>query len=288
MKEFLISGFGDEIDGDLEVQLDVLRKLGMHYVELRSIDDRNILDFDDDELDSIRRRLDAYGIQVSSVASAIGKIPIEEAVDGQLVKLRRAIQIAKRLSAPFIRMFSFILPAGEEHDRHSEEVVDRWRQFAAIAEGQDVILALENAAGLYADTPERCARVMECSRNGNLRLVFDPAEFIGAGVSPYPETFALLRDHIGYVHVKDARLRTGEHVPAGMGDGHLSDIVRALADSEYAGFLSVEPHLWKFEEVGSFELPEAISTMPQRGPKTFAIAVGALREILDSHGVPSR
>ena len=34
-KQWKISGFADEISGDLQAQIDGLRKLDMHYMEMR-------------------------------------------------------------------------------------------------------------------------------------------------------------------------------------------------------------------------------------------------------------
>ena len=44
MAEFILTGFGDEIDAALDVQMDVMEKLDIHYIETRGIDGKNIAD----------------------------------------------------------------------------------------------------------------------------------------------------------------------------------------------------------------------------------------------------
>ena len=71
-----ISGFADEIDSSLEKQLQVLNNLGIHYMEIRGVNGKNILDHSLDEVREIKKQLDAAGVKVSSVGSPIGKIQI--------------------------------------------------------------------------------------------------------------------------------------------------------------------------------------------------------------------
>ena len=77
MNNLLISGFSDEIAADFNTQLQVVKKLGMHYISLRGIDGRNIGDFTVDEIrDDVLPRLQKAEIGVSSIGSPIGKILI--------------------------------------------------------------------------------------------------------------------------------------------------------------------------------------------------------------------
>ena len=48
MVEWVLSGFGDEIDEDPRVQLAVLQALGASHVEVRSAWGVNVADFDDE------------------------------------------------------------------------------------------------------------------------------------------------------------------------------------------------------------------------------------------------
>ena len=49
-QDLMISGFSDEISSDFDTQLEVVSKLGMHYISLRGIDGKNIGDFSVEEV----------------------------------------------------------------------------------------------------------------------------------------------------------------------------------------------------------------------------------------------
>ena len=69
---FIITGFADEIDPSLDVQLSSLNKLGVGFIEPRVVDGKNITDLTDEEVASMKRRLADARIGVSSVGSPLG------------------------------------------------------------------------------------------------------------------------------------------------------------------------------------------------------------------------
>jgi sugar phosphate isomerase/epimerase len=104
-----LSGFADEIDPDLATQCAVLNDLRITHVEFRSAWDTNVLDLTDEQLDEAATILARHGLSVSSIGSPLGKINIEDDFDAHLVRAERALVVARRLGAPFIRVFSFFL-----------------------------------------------------------------------------------------------------------------------------------------------------------------------------------
>ena len=69
MSKFIISGFSDEIDARLSVQMDELDKLDIHYIEVRGVDDKNIAQHSHEEVRAIKKRLKARGFKISAVGS---------------------------------------------------------------------------------------------------------------------------------------------------------------------------------------------------------------------------
>ena len=104
-----LSGFADEIDPDLETQCQVLDRLGITQIELRSAWDVNVLDLSDEQLSTVEAILADHSIAVSSIGSPIGKINIEDDFEAHLLRMGRALEVAQRLRAPYIRLFSFFL-----------------------------------------------------------------------------------------------------------------------------------------------------------------------------------
>ena len=269
-----LSGFADEISPDLEVQCATLDDLGVRHIEVRSIGYVNVLDLDDGRLADARRAFDAHQISASSIGSPIGKMPIEEDFEPELTRFRRALQVAEALQAPYIRLFSFFMPPDSDPSTHRDEVLRRMAALARAAEGHDVVLLHENDKGLYGDIPERCLDVVESVGSEQLRLVWDPANFVQCAIRPFSDAYRMLRPHVEYLHVKDALMATGEVVPAGQGDGEIPETLRALESDGFRGFFSLEPHLASSAASGGFS-----------GPELFLLATRAFTGLLDAQGI---
>ncbi|MDT5030490.1 MAG: hypothetical protein QOC94_661, partial [Actinoplanes sp.] len=138
-----LSGFVDEISPDFTEQCRVASGLGLTYVELRSAWGINILDLDDAQLAVMKDTLATHGLRVSSIGSPIGKIFIDEPFPPHLDRMRHAAQVAQDFGAPYLRIFSFFLRPGADPAAHRDEVIERMRALARIAEDADLILLHE-------------------------------------------------------------------------------------------------------------------------------------------------
>lgn len=247
-----ISGFADEIDPDLELQCKTLANLGIRYVELRSAWDVNVLDLNDAQLCEVSAILGQYDVRTSSIGSPIGKIPITDDFAPHLDRFERSLRIARELDAPYLRLFSFLIPSGSSPDDYRDEVLRRMSMFATLAERQDVVLLHENEKEIYGDVPRRCLDIVESVGSPSLRLAWDAANFVQCGVRPFTDGYAALRPYVEYIQVKDALVDTGEVMPAGEGDGEIVATVRALRADGFDGFFSLEPHLQQADQLGGF------------------------------------
>jgi sugar phosphate isomerase/epimerase len=275
--EWMLSGFGDEIDPDLEIQLAVLQALGSRHIEVRSAWGTNVVDFDPEQIEAVRAALLRRGMRVSAIASPIGKVDIARPIDDEVARLRRVIDLAHALDCRYIRMFSFFRGEGVEVASTRDRVLTALREFATLAEKQGVILLHENEKEIFGDVPTRVLDIIESVGSDALKVAWDSANFVQVGVRPYTDGYAMLRPHLEYLQVKDAVLATGEVVPAGEGDGELLETLTALRDDGYTGFASLEPHLTDFTSLGGFS-----------GPAAFGTAARAFAKLTDSIGVATR
>ena len=251
-----LSGFADEIAPDLTTQLDTVVDLGLSFIEFRSAWGVNVLDLSDAQLDDVQAGLAEHDLQVSSIGSPIGKIGIDDEMAPHLDRMRRAVEVAQRLQAPFIRIFSFFMPAGANPADHRDEVMRRMDAIAQIGAEAGIAMVHENEKEIYGDVPERCLDIVETVDNEHLQLAWDPANFVQCGVLPFTDGYAMLRPHVTYMQIKDALLADASVVPAGAGDGELRETVRALADDGFDGFFSLEPHLAAAGSFGGFSGPQ--------------------------------
>jgi 3-dehydroshikimate dehydratase len=262
-----LSGFADEISADLAEQLDTLESLDVKYLELRGVWNKNVLALSSDELDQVRAELRRRGIGVSAIGSPIGKVRIDSDFEEYKSLVQHAIDVTVKMDTPYIRMFSFYV---NDLDQDRDEVMRRMQAMVDMAAQQDVTMLHENEKGIYGERPERCLDLHQTITGRNFRATFDPANFVQAGVRPFDDAYPLLESYIEYLHIKDAVMGEGRVVPAGEGDGQMRQLLAALKESGYEGFLSLEPHLKVAGHSSGFT-----------GPELFATAVKALCAILD-------
>lgn len=269
-----LTGFADEISPELDVQLDTLAAEEMRFLELRGVWGKNVLRLSDDEVARVKADLGARGVGVSSIGSPIGKIGIADDFAPHLDDFRRALHVAHELGAPYIRIFSFFMPEGDDPATHRGAVLDRLGQIVRAAEGAGVTLVHENEKDIYGDIPSRCHDILASIDSPLLRAAWDPANFVQCGVRPHTEGYALLRPFIAYVHVKDSILATRQVVPAGQGDGQVRETIAALRDSGFDGFFSLEPHLASGGRFSGFS-----------GPDLFRAAAQAFKGVLQERDI---
>ncbi len=256
MATFRFSAFSDEFSPSLDEQIRGLLENNVHLMEPRNVDGTNISDLTSEAAMDMRSKLDAAGIGISALGSPLGKIKIDDDFEAHKIKLRRTCEIAKILGADRIRMFSFFIPKGtEDYSVYRDEVMRRLGEMIDIAEEYDILLCHENEKGIYGDTPERCLDIQK-TFPGRIGCVFDTANFLQVGATPFPDGFMMLRDYITYMHVKDCAAN-GTVVVAGTGVGCLPEtfaVLNRMVKDEMN--VTVEPHLRVFQGLNELEAGE--------------------------------
>lgn len=274
-----ISGFADEIDMDLSKQIQVLKKLDIHHVEMRGVNGKGLVEYSVSEAKEIKKQLTDAGIQLSSVGSPIGKIKITDDFTPHMELYKHTLEIAHEMETPYIRMFSFFMPENESYDPYRGKVMDQMGQFVDYAKSNNIILLHENEKDIYGDMADRCLELMKEFYGEHFKAVFDFANFVQCKQDTMA-AYEMLKPYISYIHIKDALWPDGSVVPAGYGDGNVEKILTMLKDSGYQGFLSLEPHLADFAGFSALE-QSAVEKKKLSGEESFTIACEALRKILE-------
>lgn len=251
MVKFKLSAFSDEYSSSLDEQIQGLTINKVRMTELRGVDGTNVSDLSPVQAAEVARKLELSGISVSAIGSPIGKIQITDPMEPHLDKLKNTCEVALAVGTSRIRMFSFFVP-GDKIDDARNEVIDRMGKMLDVADEYGIELCHENEKGIWGDTPERCRELLD-TFDGRLGCVFDPANFIQCGCTPFEHSFNLLKKYISYMHIKDA-LANGTVVPAGRGVGCIPELL-AVINREFSGefILTLEPHLRVFEGLEQLE-----------------------------------
>ena len=281
-----LTGFADEIAQDLDTQIISFQKLGIKYIEMRGVDGKNLIHHDNDKVKEIKNRLDDAGMALSALGSPLGKIGITDPFEPHFEEFKRAVEIAHAMETQYIRMFSFYVRDQDRQEKNIKELVfDRLRQFAEYAKANDICLLHENEKGIYGEKAKECLEIMELFGSDHFKAIFDFANFVQAGQNTL-DAYSCLKDHIAYIHVKDAISLSGKVVPVGFGDGQVETILKNLFENGFNGFLSLEPHLFDFEgfaglEKGQSKLPVFEEGKKLSGFESFSLAHDSLALLLE-------
>lgn len=276
-KNFIITGFADEIDPMMQKQYPLLKKLGINYIELRGVNGENISKLTIEQVIDLKKELDENGFKISAIGSPIGKIKITDPFDEHFENFKKIVEFAKILETPYIRMFSFYTDTPEAD---KAEVYARLKQFIDYAKKEGVILLHENEKHIYGDNIERTAELMQGLYCDNFKCTFDFANYVQCGCDTL-KAYAALKPYIEYIHIKDSFFEDGRIVPAGMGEGNIQEILKDVFENGYNGFLSLEPHLFHFKGLDDLE-PEKIAEREMTsGEAAFSLAYDSLMSLIE-------
>jgi sugar phosphate isomerase/epimerase len=210
--------------------------------------------------------LKARGIQVACITLGFWAAPLCFAAGGgarYTEALQGAVDAAVTLGAKLVNTYNVGIPLSIW--------ADAVRPAAEYAASKGIVITIENEAhddsGLPANVAAACARV----DSPGLRTLFDPCNYYHAGVEPFPAAYEVVKQHIGYVHLKggchyDASI-AGVHQGSSMRDStrdfigyvplpeasfNVAAIVNALRRDGYTGYVALEPHVKSAEDVLAF------------------------------------
>ena len=232
----------------------------MAGAELRTVFGKNIVDLTDEELERAIGMVRSQGLEIVSVASPLLKCVLPDApeTDERFHKdifaatqkfedqdwiAARAFEVARRSGAPIIRVFSYWRTVRPEEC--FARVVEALRGLADQAAGRDLTIAIENEHACNIATAAETARLLAALEHANLKMVWDPANALVSGETPFPDGYAKLpAARIAHVHAKDCVRQEGKLAWGPLGEGMIEwrGQMAALRRDGYAGWISLETH----------------------------------------------
>jgi len=316
----ILSAFADEgarFKTAIE-QMTALAAIGLKYYSPRFIDVpgtgqvEHVTELSDANLAKLAQMHADYGVSVTSIGSRIGKVKLLDVADSSHNKyvapadylggeVARTIRAAKGLSAKLIRGFSFYHPAGEDPWKYVDQAVERLLPIVDECGKQGMIFGLEVEPNLIGQNGHLLAALAERVKRDNMVCIFDAGNLTCQNLSPRQvlAEFVAMRDHIGWIHIKDYKVdttldwtgvvdeeRLKNFVPANIGDSgheaifrdlrnhlpHLTSRMQRLGAPGF--FLELEPHLKGGGQFGGFS-----------GPDGLGVAMRALCSALDYTGI---
>jgi L-ribulose-5-phosphate 3-epimerase len=244
----------DEISQDLSHALHVCRDLQVDTVELRRVEDKEIVFHDAASLGRLRSLLRAQGFRVCCIASPFLKCPLwsetTPAVRGAEQRrewdiLQRSFEVAALFEAPLVRTFSFLRVSNPQAVRPL--ILDVLSEAIGRTARAGLKLVLENEHACTIATGEEAGQVLRHLPDAAFGLIWDPGNEAYSGSDPFPAGYQHVRGRVLHVHVKDALFSPGTHwqrrfVKMGTGSIDYVGQFRAFAADGYTGTISLETH----------------------------------------------
>ncbi len=245
-----MSGMCGEIAGPLDEQLAGLRVLGVPRANLTKLSltadgpSLSIDELSDEELVSLRRRLDESGIGCYCVTSPVGKYAVDTDPAKVERQLERSIEAANVLGSRWIRVFSFAPRDGSTAAADRDAVKGAFERLVRAIEtsGNGAVPLLENNYRMYTLDGDTTQDLLSDYEPGQVALAFDAHAYVVSKIRPFDEVWAKVAPWVRVLHLKDYVAATGMIVPVGQGDGQLRKIM-AAADPNVIEDLALEPHL---------------------------------------------
>lgn len=278
-----LSAFADEAAPSCEAQIAALQRAGLKHIDIRSIEGHNISALPTEIARQVKTKLDDAGIKTQMLGSPLGKIDIADDLESDLQKLRHLGEVAPILDCNAVRIFSYYNKAGAPHLAWMANSLNRLETLREEAEKLGLVLYHENERHIFGDLGDDVLHI-SALRNDHFKLIFDFDNFNQSGEDVWA-TWQKLAGVTDSFHLKDSTAEN-MHVPVGLGNGHVLDIITDAVKRGWSGPVAVEPHLSHSGAVAatgpSGTVNESYKAMPT--PESFHLAVEAAKTLLADAG----
>lgn len=255
----------DDLEGCLRLTAD----FGIRQVELWANncgvigDSPSKFAFTGKDLDAAERLLREYGISVCCLTFGGGLDRGFAAQRGVFAKeFVHAVEVAGRFGASVMNHYADEFFEGNALDMSALDGM--WGPAVRRAEELGIVLALENEAHDFTQSPVTMKRVIDHFASACFKTNFDPTNYYHSSHEPFPGAYEVLKDDIAYFHIKngcvynpafcpDPEWRGGAmsglhaaeriyYLDAASGAVNIEAILRRMAADGYDGFCALEPH----------------------------------------------
>lgn len=221
-----LDGFGDE---NFENAFEIIPQTGIKNVEFNVWYPRNITP---SGLASIQQRCYENGLKpISLQGTSFG--------DNVLKDVTHKLWLMEKAKELGCRRVKFT-GSGRGKAGGLDNVIEVLKHLAPAAEEMDVLIAVENHANNNIENMEDYDRIFDAVDSSHVGMCLDMGHFDGASVDNF-EVIERFHEKINHVDIKDVvAFGTYKSVPYGSGVTKGEQIVQALIDQGYSGYLVIE------------------------------------------------
>jgi hypothetical protein len=253
----------DEAGEDPAAACVVLHNHNINYVVLREAWTGNICQTSDNGHAKLRTLLEDHDLSPIMIASTLGKVAVEDLPKIKQEQIDSCLNICKFYQCEYLRVYAGEL--GKPGD--NTDIIDDWLsriQERSLSMGIKCLYEIHSKSSIF-----KAAEVAKMISNfKNIRILYDPAGLIiRYNFDPFIKHWSLLKNIVDMIDVRDLSIGKGFKV-AGYGDSRIVMTIRDAIQSDFKGWLALEPSLGR--KHGSATTKS----------ETFAFAVEGLDKIL--------
>lgn len=246
-------------DWSLEQIVKNARECKYNGVELRTHNDGNHFN-PNAPADEARRVGEMFRSQGVPVISILGYTHYaytkREEVEKNQALTRTLIAHAEAMGAPYVRVFAGRIPVDSNFKAMLKTVGNALKPLALEAADHGVTLALETHDDWCAG--KAVMALMDIVGTEGFGLVYDIFNSFHAGTETWDQTYAQVKDHICYCHLKDGYQGldgNNKYVMVGAGDLPIAEILARFKADGFDGYFSFE---WEKKWHPELEPPERV------------------------------
>lgn len=257
----------DEISDNIRESIDFFIKHKVRYIELRSINKKNLLDYSLEEIKDFKKLIIKKKLKVAAIASPLFKwfynkplpsIKFDKfffnptlSTSQKKLYINKAIDIAEILETNYIRIFSNLSDGKIKPDVFWNDELLQYALEKAKVNNKYLLLENEPICTVYKKRDIKMT--FKKINNPHLKLWLDIANFYQTGDYIFEEDIQSLGRFIKYIHLKDIVKEPFKYVPFGEGEINykriLTDITKYLSDDI---ILSLETHVKENKNYATF------------------------------------
>jgi 3-oxoisoapionate decarboxylase len=219
------------------------------------------LESDPAYVDSIRAKAEQAGVTLSNIAVSANFYSADPAeIDAEVKRVKAFVDLAEQLGIKLMRhdVVAHKGLTGDDTPLFEEAlplIVGAAKEIAQYAAGKDITTSLENH-GFFVQSADRVRRIVHAVAEPNFKTTLDVGNFVCVDEDPALS----VRENLPYamiVHFKDFYIRPATQDPGegwfrskagkflrgaivGNGDLDLRSVAKAIKESRYSGYASIE------------------------------------------------
>ncbi|MHA8087268.1 sugar phosphate isomerase/epimerase family protein [Aquirufa sp. Wall-65K1] len=162
-----------------------------------------------------------------------------------LDEAKKYIELASRLSCPFIRVFPNDLPKDQPEKETVHAIIQALIELGDFAKSSGVKVLLESHGKVIKS--DMLLQIMQETNHAHVGLVWDFFNMWSITKEPPAQVYAQLKKYIFHTHIKDAIVSDKEekYTLLGQGNAPVKEALHALKKGGYSGYYSFEwEKLW--------------------------------------------